>query len=242
MTRFLASVRSAAEAELVLCAGADIVDLKDPSQGALGAVDLGTIEACVASIAGRASVSATAGDLPMEPAPIADAVQATAACGVDYVKLGLFPGGDALGCLRVLEAQASRVGLILVLFADAMPAFDAVSVAAGIGARGVMLDTAKKDGGSLLDHMAIGEIAKFVNAARREGLIAGVAGSLRTAHVAPLLALSPDLVGFRGALCRDGARGAGLDPVACSGVRALIPAEKRQPEAELREAHASALC
>ncbi len=37
MTLFLASVRDAAEAEIAIGAGADIVDLKDPGQqGALG--------------------------------------------------------------------------------------------------------------------------------------------------------------------------------------------------------------
>ena len=39
MTLFLASVRDAAEAETALLANADIIDLKDPAQGALGAVD-----------------------------------------------------------------------------------------------------------------------------------------------------------------------------------------------------------
>ena len=38
MTGFLASVTSAAEAEIVLAAGADIIDLKDPHSGALGAL------------------------------------------------------------------------------------------------------------------------------------------------------------------------------------------------------------
>ena len=42
MTLFLASVRDVAEAETALLAGADIIDLKDPAQGALGAVDLET--------------------------------------------------------------------------------------------------------------------------------------------------------------------------------------------------------
>ena len=71
MTLFLASVRDPAEAELALAAGADIVDLKDPGQGALGAVAPGVIAACVAAIAGRAPVSATIGDLPMNGTPFA---------------------------------------------------------------------------------------------------------------------------------------------------------------------------
>jgi len=111
-----------------------------------------------------------------------------------------------------------------------------------MGARGVMLDTAGKQTGSLLDHMAIGEIARFVEGGRRHGLVVGVAGALRIAHVAPLLALAPDVIGFRGALCQDARRSAGLDPVACRHLRALIPATAAQPEGQMREPRAAALC
>jgi uncharacterized protein (UPF0264 family) len=223
MTRFLASVRDPAEAELVLAAGADIVDLKDPAQGALGAVAPELIEACVAGIAGRAPVSATLGDLPMEPAGVAQAAASTAVLGVDDVKLGILPGGDPQGCFAALRTLDRRTGLILVFFADALPAFDPVAAAIAAGARGLMLDTAGKRTGALPDHMAMDDIARFVKAGRRAGLMVGVAGSLRASHVAPLLALEPDVIGFRGALCRDGVRDRGLDPQACRRIRALIP-------------------
>ncbi len=39
MTRLLVSVRSAAEAEIALSAGADLIDVKEPSRGSLGAAD-----------------------------------------------------------------------------------------------------------------------------------------------------------------------------------------------------------
>ena len=257
MTKFLASVRDAEEAQAVLAAGADIVDLKDPAKGALGAVGLATIKACVANVAGRVPVSATVGDLPMDANSVTDAVRATAACGVDYIKLGVMPGGDPQACFARLRTERPRPNLILVFFADAMPAFDPITAAVEAGARGVMLDTAGKQAGSLLDHMALGEIDRFVTAARREGLIAGVAGSLRSAHVAPLLALQPDIIGFRGALCHGGVRGSRLDPIACSRIRALISAEALGPEApgpeapgpeapgpeaQRREPRASAMC
>jgi uncharacterized protein (UPF0264 family) len=241
-TRFLASVRDAEEAQIVLDARADIVDLKDPSKGALGAVNRATIEACVSMVGGRVPVSATVGDLPMEPKIVAEAVRATAACGVDDVKLGVLPGGDPQACLALLRAERLRAGIILVFFADAMPAFDPIAAAVGMGARGVMLDTAGKQAGSLLDHMAIADIARFVHAGRREGLIVGVAGALRGAHVAPLLALAPDVIGFRGALCHGARRSAQLDPIACHRIRGLIPAGTGQAEGEMREPRAAALC
>ena len=50
----LVSVRSAAEAITALEAGADVIDVKEPSRGALGAADCETIAAVVRAVAGRA--------------------------------------------------------------------------------------------------------------------------------------------------------------------------------------------
>jgi len=242
MTRFLASVRDPAEAETVLAAGADIVDLKDPAHGALGAVAAGSIEACVTKIAGRAPVSATVGDLPMQPESVAQAVAATAALGVDDVKLGLTPGGDPDACFARLRTLDISARLILVVFADALPAFDPLEAALRVGARGLMLDTAGKGQGALPDHMSLAAIGAFVEAARTAGLMAGLAGSLKASHVPPLLALKPDVIGFRGALCRDGLRNRGVDRQACRRIRALIPAGVPATEARFGEPRAAALC
>lgn len=223
MTLFLASVRNPAEAETALVAGADIIDLKEPGNGALGALEPDTIGTCVAHVAGRAPVSATIGDLPLHAEIIRDAVRATASLGVDYVKLGLYPGGDARCCLDLLEMKARTTRLILVAFADAWPDFDVVAEAARIGASGVMLDTRRKDTGSLLDHLSIETLAGFVAVAKTRRLNVGLAGSLRAEHVPLLLPLQPDIIGFRGALCRNGTRESGLNAEACTSIRALIP-------------------
>lgn len=223
MTLFLASVRNTDEAETALSSGADIIDLKDPAKGALGALDPDAIRACVRRVAGRAPMSATIGDLPMQGEIVRDAVRTTASTGVDYVKLGLFPQGDARACLDLLEQEARAIQLILVAFADALPDFDAVTEAARIGARGVMLDTLGKDSGSLLDHLSVEMLADFVAAAKTEGLSVGLAGSLRARHVPLLLPLHPDIIGFRGALCRGCARDAALDADACHTIRSLMP-------------------
>ncbi len=42
MTRMLASVANSAEAQVVLQLGADLIDLKDPARGALGAIPMET--------------------------------------------------------------------------------------------------------------------------------------------------------------------------------------------------------
>jgi dihydroneopterin aldolase len=242
MTRFLASVRDAGEARLALQACADIVDLKDPANGALGALAPEAIAECIATVGARAGVSATVGDLPMHPEIVTAAVAATAASGVDYVKLGLFPGGDAEACLDRLAELTQAVRLILVIFADVAPPFDALGKAAEIGATGVVLDTARKDGKSLRDHMPLEQIAGFVAGARAHGLLAGLAGSLKAADVPALLPFAPDLIGFRGALCRNGARGASLDAGACAAIRTLIPQEKRSSAIAAAPRLAPSLC
>ena len=242
MTLFLASVRDPAEAEIALLAGADVIDIKDPAQGALGAVDPCTSMAIVSAVAGRRPVSATIGDVPMEPARILEAVADRVALGVDFIKIGLFPGSDPRGCLAALRPLMARTPLVLVLFVDAMPAFDAVAAAAAIGATGIMLDTAEKTFGSLRTNLVARDLSAFVAHAKAHGLMVGLAGSLAGEDVAPLLGLHPDLLGFRGALCR-GSRNAALDPGACAAIRTLIPhAGPRPPVAELPEAEAPALC
>jgi dihydroneopterin aldolase len=159
VTRVLASVASADEAELALAAGADLIDLKDPRTGALGALPESVIRAALARVAGRRTVSATAGDLPMEACAVADGVERVAALGVDLVKVGLFPGGDVAGCLRALEGVAARgARIVAVLFADRAPDFALVERARDHGLAGVMLDTSDKSHGSLREHASASRI------------------------------------------------------------------------------------
>jgi hypothetical protein len=84
-----------------------------------------------------------------------------------------------------------------------------------------MLDTADKTAGPLLHHMPVPRLARFVGDARRLGLIAGLAGSLRCADVPILVPLGPDYLGFRSALTRGGRSGP-LDPEAVGRLRAAI--------------------
>ncbi|MGC8469026.1 MAG: (5-formylfuran-3-yl)methyl phosphate synthase [Acetobacteraceae bacterium] len=224
MTALLASVRSLAEATIALAGGVDVLDLKDPSHGALAALPQTVIAAVVSAFRGRVPISATAGDLVMEPAMVVGRVAAIASLGVDFVKIGLRPEGDA----ATTAAAVGRTGLpvVAVLFADLAPDLLSPEALARAGFRGVMLDTAGKSAGGLRSHRSAAELAAFL--ARAAGLFAGLAGSLRDPDVAPLLALAPDLLGFRGALCAGG-RGAVLDGARLAALRAAIPRNALPP-------------
>ena len=210
MTRLLASVRSRAEAEEALAGGADIVDLKDPDEGPLGALPPETIREAVDFVAGRRLVSATAGNLPMEPERVRQAVETVAGAGVELIKVGLTSGAGARACIEALAEPAGQgLRLVAVLFADQAPDFELVEAAAP-HFFGVMLDTAEKDGRGLRHHLSEAELKAFLARAQSAGLFTGLAGALTLEDVEPLARLWPDYLGFRGALT-GGGRGAEID-------------------------------
>lgn len=204
MTAFLASVRDEHEASLALAGGADIVDFKDPVNGALGAAPPAVIEGGIAKLAGRVTTSATAGDWPLEPRALRAAARRIGATGVDYVKLGLLPGEGLAACIMELRLVAQEHRLIAVFFADLGVPIAALESLQKAGFAGAMLDTFDKANGGLRQRVRDVDLARFVRAACELGLFTGLAGSLALGDIAPLARLSPGVLGFRGALCETG--------------------------------------
>ncbi|MDO9170017.1 MAG: (5-formylfuran-3-yl)methyl phosphate synthase [Methylobacter sp.] len=226
MTGMLASVNSVEEALLVLSANVDIIDLKQPALGALGALKTDLVKAIVTEINGRCPVSATVGDLPMQPEIVYQAVTAMAETGVDYIKIGFFPGGDWHGTVEKLATFQHRnlrtINLIAVLFADTQPDLAVIDSLKNAGFNGVMLDTMNKSNGSLTQVMAKSDIAQFVRLAKDRKMLCGLAGSLRLDDIAELIPYQPDYLGFRGALCLDHNRTAQLNSASIRQIKQAI--------------------
>jgi (5-formylfuran-3-yl)methyl phosphate synthase len=238
-TLLLASVSTPAEARCAVAGGADIIDLKEPAQGALGRLSDATIAAIRHEVAGRRPTSATIGDLPLAPAPVLQAVRAMAANGVDIVKLGVFAGDAAATVAALGGAARDGIRLVAVLFADRAPDLSLVARCAEAGFCGVMLDTADKAAGPLTRHLGEGKLAQFIAEARRHRLLAGLAGSLSAGDVPRLLPLRPDYLGFRSALTL-GARDAPLDSAAVARLRALLSSSSPRSKATAAAGAASA--
>ena len=223
MSSMLASVNSLEEALIALQVNVDIIDLKQPARGALGALDTQQVAAIVTELAQRKPISATVGDLPMQADLIFDAVKQMANTGVDYIKIGFFPDQDwqpVIVKLRSLTQQSLK--LIAVLFADQQPDFKAIKQLADAGFSGVMLDTMNKSNGSLTQVMSLTDIQQFVETTKQQQLLCGLAGSLRVVDIPVLLPLEADYLGFRGALCTDHQRTAELDPIAMQAIIAAL--------------------
>ena len=223
MTGMLASVNSLAEALLVLNAEVDIIDLKQPEQGALGALEVADVKKIVAEIAGRCLVSATIGDLPMQPELVFNAVKAMSETGVDYIKIGFFPGDDWQGTVNKLaELTGQNHALIAVLFADTQVDFAIINLLKVAGFKGVMLDTMNKQSGALLQVMSMAKIVGFIAQVRKLELMCGLAGSLRLEDIPVLLPNKVDYLGFRGALCQAGNRVGQLNKQAVMQIKESI--------------------
>lgn len=200
--QFLASVTCLNEAQLVLDANVDIIDLKNPAEGALGALPLKTIQEIVKLIDKRKLVSATIGDLVMDPLLIEPAVQAISETGVDIVKVGFFGSENHVACALSLKKQIlNGTKVVAVLFADQHPNFDFMDNLKAAGFYGAMLDTADKSSGGLLNHLSLEILSAFTQKAKSLNLLSGLAGSLTVNDISMLNECYPDYLGFRGALC-----------------------------------------
>jgi uncharacterized protein (UPF0264 family) len=213
MMRMLVSVRSVAEARVAAQGGADFIDLKEPRDGALGGLPIATIAALVRALreqGSRLPLSATIGDLPMSQlAAILAQVDAVAACGVDYVKVGIERAAAAEAVLDALAATGHAI--VPVFIVDHGLDFAQVEHACNLKFQALMVDTADKLAGSLFDVLQDAELSRFVSGVRASGALVGLAGALRCPHIAALRKLGPDFAGFRSAVCA-GDRGGELDP------------------------------
>jgi len=232
--RMLVSVKTVDEALLAARGGADFIDLKDPSRGALGGLPDATIRDIVAALRGAGSalpVSATIGDWAAhEHTAILERVDAVGACGVDYVKVGIERGAGATGLLAALAA--SRWAIVPVFIADAGLDAACVAQACAAGFPGLMVDTADKRRGSLFDAIDRSALRAFVAAARGAGALAGLAGALRLTDLPQLAQLAPDFAGFRSAVCA-GDRSGALDMARLQALAAAL----RSAEAAATAAH-----
>jgi uncharacterized protein (UPF0264 family) len=85
--RLLVSVRNVHEAAAALAGGADIVDAKEPSMGALGAVALPIFRDMCAMVGARAPISAALGDVA-SAAEVEALARAYAFAGASFAKIG----------------------------------------------------------------------------------------------------------------------------------------------------------
>jgi len=226
------SVVDAAEARLAVAGGVDVVDVKNPSEGSLGAPAPAVLAAVRAAVPAERPLSAALGDLPPRPGTAALAAVGAARSGAAYVKLGivgLSGPAEAVAVLRAArEAVAGDAAVVAVAYADAarveggaLAPGELVAAARAAGVEGCLVDTAVKDGRGLLSWLDPAALAALVADAHAAGLEIALAGELRAEELPAVHATGADIVGVRSAACAGGRRTAALDPARIAALRAM---------------------
>jgi uncharacterized protein (UPF0264 family) len=216
--KLLISPKDEKEAAEAIAGGADIIDVKNPKEGALGANFPWIIKRIREITPKNIEVSCTLGDVANLPGAMSLAALGAATTGVDYIKAGLCglkTEEDAVYLTRSITravrdfdssikvvitgyADASRVGSVNPMLIPDITRKAQADIA--------MIDTAVKDGKNLFTFLTINHLRSFVDAAHDHGLKAALAGSLKKEDLPAVYALGADVVGLRGAACTDGDR------------------------------------
>ncbi|MFN3621327.1 MAG: (5-formylfuran-3-yl)methyl phosphate synthase, partial [Nitrososphaerales archaeon] len=209
--KLLVSVTSLKEARNAAAGGANIVDVKNPSEGALGASTpnlLSKIRDALRDV----ELSATLGDLPNLPGTASFAAFGAAVAGADYVKVGLLGSkalNDAIRLSRKVVKACRGTGckVVLAAYADykrfrGLNPLLLPKVASASDADGVLVDVQRKDSGCVFDYLTEDELVKLSAEANELGLISALAGGLKAADVGYVQRLGFQIFGVRRAACR----------------------------------------
>lgn len=214
MTAMLGSVRGADDAAALAAAGVDIVDLVDAgaevARAAAGRIGAATL--CVSPAPGAASAGLFAG---------------LAAAGATIIKGARADLPPAEAQLAALVAAARPARLFVAIDADRVGDIALLDALAAAGVAGAMIEPSGEDARNLLDRASLAQLRRFVAECRKRGLASGLAGALEPPDAPRLMALAPDVIGFRRALMHEGR----LDLAAAARLRALIPRDDAEAPA-----------
>ena len=211
--KLLISPKNETEALEAIAGGADIIDVKNPKEGPLGANFPCVIKRIRQITPANIEVSCTLGEAPNLPGSMALAALGAATTGVNYIKVGLYglkTPEEAVHLMRNITKAAKEYNPLIKVVASGYADAARIStvdpllvpkIAHEAQADIAMLDTAIKDGKSLFNFLTETQLQQFVGTAHNYGLRAALAGSLQKEDLPAVCALGVDVVGLRGAAC-----------------------------------------
>jgi hypothetical protein len=189
---------------------ADIIDVKKPSEGSLGANFPWVIREIKAF--SKKPVSAAIGDFTYKPGGAALAAYGAACAGADYVKIGLaFEGREQArdvirAVVKAVKDEFPKKYVVIAAYSDfermhSISPFDMAPIASECGADIAMVDTGIKDRQSTFAFMNQETLRSFTEENRKLGLGTALAGALKFEDLAALKRINPDIIGVRGMVC-----------------------------------------
>jgi uncharacterized protein (UPF0264 family) len=189
---------------------ADIIDVKKPSEGSLGANFPWVIKE-VKSFAQK-PVSAAIGDFTYKPGGASLAAYGAACAGADYIKIGLAfdrvtRARDMISAVvKAVKDEFPEKKVVIAAYSDykrmgTISPYEMAPIAAELGADVAMVDTGIKDSKSTFEFMNEADLISFTARNTDLGLKTAVAGSLRFEDITALKRINPDIIGVRGMVC-----------------------------------------
>jgi uncharacterized protein (UPF0264 family) len=219
--KVLISIISTEELSAAIKGKADIIDIKNPEEGSLGAACPLLIKQ-IRILAPNYLISVAIGDMPNLPCTAALAAMGVAMFNIDYIKIGLYGIHSYNEALKLLTNVVNSIreynSEILIVgagYGDAKN-FGGVNplkipkIVKNAGANIAMLDTINKKDKTLFDFLEHAQLKMFVKEAHNLGLLAALAGSLQKDDLSTLYELGTDITGFRGAICNNNDRKNGV--------------------------------
>ncbi|CAN4272858.1 (5-formylfuran-3-yl)methyl phosphate synthase [Methylophilaceae bacterium] len=223
MTQLLISVKNIEETLIALNAGVDIIDLKDPENGALGALDLALSAQIVAKILhynqfnmmrslnfSPILTSATVGEQHVDLNALMKSILQRVAMNVDIIKVAVsnleaLPNWQVKFNTQEIAKVKANAKLVAVFFADQEVNLTLLETLSKMGFYGAMLDTSNKQQ-DLLTVYTKQALQIFTQTCKKNALKSGLAGSLKLQHIECLSEINPFYIGFRGGVCESDAR------------------------------------
>ena len=211
--KLLISVLDEREALEAYNGGADIIDVKNPLEGSLGASPPRIVKAVKNVLPKKTEVSVAVGDVPDLPGTVSLAVLGAAQLKVDYIKIGLYGPKTVENAYRLVKEAwetiknyKPKTKLVLASYADynrvgCLSPEKVLEISSKTGVDVFMIDTKIKDGKKSLDFLDMDRIKKLVKKAHNRNLMVALAGSLTKKDIPKLFDVGVDVVGFRTEAC-----------------------------------------
>jgi len=217
--KLLVSVQNTIECINAVEGKADIIDIKNPHEGALGACTPKTIKEIVQiSHSFNLLCSAAIGNV-QEPGNASLAALGAAVCGVDYIKVGLLTedisiaGAIMKNVVKEIRnyknSNLENIKIVAVGYADwqranTFPVEELYNIGLASNCDVLMIDTFIKDGKNLFDFLKEKEISNFAKTSKELNFEVAVAGSLRNKEISTLKSIKEiEVIGVRGAACKN---------------------------------------
>ena len=210
-SNILVSFKSLQEISLNIINFVDIIDLKDPKKGSLGAWNITQINKAVKIFGKQKFLSATIGDIK-EKNKIIENLFTFDRVGLDFIKFGVFINNEKemIELLAEISEKNFKTQLVPVIFVDDRNLLEITNnnlrKIRELKFNFLLLDTFLKKKGDLMQECSFNFLSNFIKKSSDLDIAVGLAGKLKTKQIPQLLKLRAKVIGFRSAVCKKNDR------------------------------------